>query len=1232
MGFTIVTSYRLEALLDQLCEQLTHAPADPLQSETIVVPGQGVARWLELQLAQKLGITAGIDMPFLGAFLHELTGARADTGADADANANAASTGESFRREVLVWRIWRLLTEQPDAFGAASDYCRNDVDGQKRLQLCERLASCFDDYQLYREDLLRDFAAGQDHKRLSQHAPWQAALWRALLKDAGLELPRSKSNTGHANRRRTSQRARKQQEATPFLFAEMADDADVDDAARQTDAMPHGHAGDAPTSDGAHRIAHLCQQLEAADADWIARHLPPTRLTVFGVTTMPPAFLDVLHRIAAHVPVLLYAPQPTAMFIGHIRGRKPQAGDNGLLTRFGHESREFADMLLDLEDPQPGRAMTERLDLDDAFDESLAEAHDDARPNLLRCLQQDVVAAVDRDGSDPDTPRLRLDKSDESLRVHDCHGPQRELEVVRDQILRAFETDPSLRAHDVMVLVPDIDRYAPYAHAVFGPVQHAIPFHVADRHPAREQPLCRTLLAVLDLAQSRLTLAEALHLLESPAVQRRFGLFASDVPVLRHLCQKASIRWGLDGETRSARFDLPAFEDNSWRQGLDRLVLGTLTGPTDTLVHGRLPVGDTTETRSELVARFVTFANTLFAQIAALRTSLPLIDWADRIDACLAALFAADGIDEEAAAQHVRAATAAMRGHAANAGHHEAITPPVLRASLDEALASGAGSRGFLGGSVTIAAMLPMRAVPARCLFVCGLDDESFPRRDRQNPFDLIACKPRPGDRSRRLDDRQLFLDLLLAARDRLHLTFAGRSAKDNAVRAPSVVLSELFEHIDRTCISPDRRPAHRLVVVAHPLQPWSTRYRQAGERTAKRRRPASHDAAANRSEQLARDPRLFTYAQLPDQGNAAAAARHEPLPWCPEGVDVLAAPAQEDGNRLLLDDLLQFWWNPSRAFLREAMRIRVRNEDDSEEADEPFALDGLTRYQIQDDTVRRAQQVVRRAQQDVRRAQQVVRSATGPESETAVAVRDEDALALVRAQGLLPVGAHGDTTWHALQAETETLMEHARRFATSESRDVEFTLAGTELVGTIDGVRAEEITYLRVSRIKPKDRLRAWLLHLVAAIQRDTPRPATAPQETNAQQPWPTTTQLFGNNSSERFVEVTPSDARAWLAELLHWRRVGLTRPLAFFEGASHELARRLTIRRSPEEALRGARGKFWHKPGGEPWQYDMNDATVALCMRDRDPFAAGEDSEAYLLAQTIWLKAMSFHHINKD
>lgn len=1130
MTLNVITGHRLEDLFDMLLEEVASEPASPMKTETIVVPGQGIARWLELRIAARIGVAAGIDTPFLSAYLGRLS-------------ASSDQRSQMFSRETMVLRLWRIISERMHSkdsklnFGTATDYCSDDKDGRKRLQLCNRLATCFANYQLYRDDLLSDFAKGSDHNKLSPHAPWQARMWRALLEDAGLQLPRKRSP-----KRSTS-------EETQLLFA----------------GMTSTETNQRPSSDVAHQFITLRSRL--GDAAWCQQNLP-RRLFVFGATTMPPAFLDSIYRISEHIPVHLYVPQPTPHFVGDLQSKTSCAGDNALLARFGVESREFQGMLVDLDDRSTVKSRIERTDID-----GLSAL--DAPSTLLACVQGDVVNAFDRGESNAE--RFHLSLHDDSLRVHDCHSAQRELEVIRDQIFAALEADPTLEARDFMVLVPNIDAYAPYAQAVFGPVQYCLPFHVADRHPALEMPICRTVLAVLELAKTRLTLADVLHILESPAVRARFGLFAADVPILRQLCQQAGICWGLDGESRHKQFDLPAFDDNAWLQGLDRLLLGTLTGPVDEMVLDTLPVGDTTESRTELLQRFTSFVHLLFDRVRELRELASFTEWSSRIDRIVEELILASNVDEENAVKQLKRATANLRSVVEAAKHTEPVSLPVARDWLHDALSQGSPSRGFLGGSITIAAMTPMRAVPVRCLFVCGLDDESFPRNDHPVTFDLIAAKPRPGDRNRRLDDRQLFLDLLLSARDRLHLSFIGHSAKDNAERAPSVVLAELFEHVDRIAQCADQVVPHRHLLVRHPLQPWSHHYRGTT------------------------DVRLFTYMRddsampLPNQ------SRTEAQPWCPDTFALNAPvieshPVATDGivgpQTLPLDDLLSFWGHPCQSFLKNALRVGFRSDSDQDESDEPFALDNLARYKLQDEAVISAKQ--------------------GHSDRN-------DSLSWTRAQGVLPVGYHGDAAFEHLRAQSLQLIEEAQKFADTESVQIDFRLGNARIVGSLDGVGADQVICIRAGKLKPKDRLRAWILHLVAAIQRAQKKDEQAVCV-------PTTTRLVAADGVWAYKEVSAEIAAEQLSQLISLFYEGHTRPLPFFEKGSFAVGSQSSKGADDAKALNAGLKAYRTNNALKFGVPDEADASIALCMRDRDPFKEGTNSEFFSLAKAVWLTPIDF------
>ena len=108
-----------------------------------------------------------------------------------------------------------------------------------------------------------------------------------------------------------------------------------------------------------------------------------------------------------------------------------------------------------------------------------------------------------------------------------------------------------------------------------------------------------------------------------------------------------------------------------------------------------------------------------------------------------------------------------------------------MRSLLEEQLDRARLNAAFLSGGITFCEHVPMRAIPFRVVCLLGMDDESFPRSSARASFDLMQ-NPRLGDRNLRDDDRQLFLEALLSARDALLVTYVGQSAQDDSVRPAS--------------------------------------------------------------------------------------------------------------------------------------------------------------------------------------------------------------------------------------------------------------------------------------------------------------------------------------------------------------------------------------------------------------------------------------------------------------
>jgi exodeoxyribonuclease V gamma subunit len=486
------------------------------------------------------------------------------------------------------------------------------------------------------------------------------------------------------------------------------------------------------------------------------------------------------------------------------------------------------------------------------------------------------------------------------VQVHACHGPDRQVEVLREVVLGLLEADPSLEPRDVLVMCPDIETFAPLITAAFGPGAHpaqALPVRLADRALRQVNPLLDVVARLLELATARLTAAQVLDLLAAAPVRRRFGLDDGDLDRLRELAVGSGVRWGLDAAHRRP-FKLEAFGQNTWSAGLDRLLLGVAM-PDDAWLGTALPAavepGDT-----ERVGRLAEFVERLAGVLGELSGERPLAEWTVTLSTALELLTSAPEAWQEVQAR----AELAEAAHVA--GPHAATVPLGLadvRSLLAERLRGRPTRAGFRTGTLTVATLVPMRSVPHRVVCLLGLDDGVFPRAGEVDGDDVLARRPLVGERDARSEDRQLLLDAIMAATDTLVVVHSGADERTGMRRPPAVPLGELLDAL---------APAD--VVAAHPLQPFDARNFTA--------------------------PFSFDRAELAG-ARAAAGPRAAPPPFLPAP---LPRPAP---GTVLLDELVTFVEHPAKGFLTQRVGLSMYAGDEAPAEALPVAPDGLGKWAI---------------------------------------------------------------------------------------------------------------------------------------------------------------------------------------------------------------------------------------------------------------------------------------------
>ena len=738
-------------------------------------------------------------------------------------------------------------------------------------------------------------------------------------------------------------------------------------------------------------------------------------LHLFGLSHLAPTELAVLRAVARRRLVVLYFPDPCA---------KPEEWAGLRPDRTQLRAQVAQDVLPDtadalfLDQDHPLLASWGRIGQHLML--ALADADGDVRIDV-RHWRDEIplsaphtrLAALQESIRHLDLDALRAARAgpgleDASLRVHVCHTRLRELEVLRDTLLRARRDLPDLKPSEILVTAPDIHAYAPLIPAVFGEAgahQGALPYHLADVALARTHRLFTAFDTLLDLPQARLTAPEVMDLIAIDEVARALGLSRDEIDSLRATLERARIAWGFDGAHR-ASFGVPVVEENTFAWGMDRLIAGYVFGDDgdDARVACALP-DDVTLLPVEGVAgpaaQVVGALDRLLRELAAFRrdTATPrrASQWAARLDSLVDALLHIDYADEEA-----RSALAALRRviHAIesetqglDAGELDPeLDFAVMRDVLRERLVAVPERQRFLMGGVTFCGMVPQRAIPFRVIAVLGLDDGAFPRVGGDGGIDLMARYARLGDRDVRNDDRWLFLETVMAARERLHLSYVGEGVRDAKPRNPAQPLAELMQLLEQyepgavastartQADDADEKPTPPWLV-RHPLQPFNPRYFDAS------------------------DARLFSFRA--DLAALAAPSRAHSTPFLAAGTSV-AETAVNATQVVSLREVLAYYKDPAKQLLRTRAQLRLDAFDEDRLAsDEPLEAQFA-----------RIERVARRAFLDA------VRPGVAANAPFALPTAAPDWL---RLDGLWPPGHLGEQAWRDECEKIAPLLERAR-------------------------------------------------------------------------------------------------------------------------------------------------------------------------------------------------------------
>ncbi|MFZ9407327.1 MAG: exodeoxyribonuclease V subunit gamma, partial [Burkholderiaceae bacterium] len=655
----------------------------------------------------------------------------------------------------------------------------------------------------------------------------------------------------------------------------------------------------------------------------------PAQVQLVALSGMPPQHARMLAALGEVMDVHVHVINPCQEYwfdlvdarrLSHLARKAKVDGfevGHPLLAAWGKQTQSQLGVLID--------AFADRFDDEGTY-----------RPNpdrsLLAALQNSILEL-----SPVEPGSLPPAQGDSSIEIHACHSLSRQLEVLHSRLLSAFaERDSTLAPGDVLVVMPDLTAAAPLIEAIFGtvPVERRIPFRISGLATPQANPVARALQDLLGFVTGRAGVTGLLDLLAQAPIARRLRLSPAEHETLAEWLAQAGAHWGLDARHRAA-FGGADLARHTLIDALDALFASyalPLNSPHDAL--GRWPVTDIQGSDSLALGKLWRFGQSLIELAARLATPLTAAQWQQLLSDLLARFIEVPARDIEDL-QATRSTLTRLFDEMSGIDPGEPIEAGILNRALQAAFEEAARG-GVPSGEVTFSAPASLRHLPFRIVAFLGLDDNAFPAQSRAQEFDLMARAPRMGDRQRREDDRNLMLDLLLCARERLLLGYTAFSIRDNASLPPSVLLAELIETLERGCPDNVRKALH----VAHPLQAFdrSAFFPQSDPRIR------SHDpqiaqawrqALPLRARGQASDgpPRFFNEAKSPLVNETGS---------------TLMQGGIQTHTHLTLDALIRILCDPSSALLQEQTHLRFERDPEPLQDEEPLTADRRALRQLE--------------------------------------------------------------------------------------------------------------------------------------------------------------------------------------------------------------------------------------------------------------------------------------------
>ena len=953
MAIYLNVSHSLNLLFSALSDRLSKEDTGVFLPRRVVTQTDGINNWIRYRYAEQAGITANLQFTKTSDIIYQIF------------RWLKPDAPPALDRSSMVWLVYQCLQEEEFITRFPEKAAYTTKDPVKQIALAMQMADLFDQYQVYRHDLITKWNDAATKKEIIND--WQQYLWTVIKNKIGdrfLDRP----------------------QISVQLRAALTD--------------PENHT--------------------------IIRQRMP-QLHFFGIAIITPYYLELFRLLSSIIDIHFYLLNPcpdqpwmdsvTEKQIASIRSGKKQTipddyllKGNDLLLHWGKVLKESFYLLV------------ERDEFVNAYNVLEQDIPFSAEANLLQKIKADIYINASQEN------RLQINQEDirdRTVLINGCYTPVREVEVLYNFLIQRLGNQSDQHpagVKDIIVLVSDIDAYAPIIHAVFRNAPVYLPYTIADESIVAGNTIFSALKEILEINIETFKSEEVLSLLESPFVKDHFGF--KDIDTIRDAVREAAIYFGTSFVVSDAeRYRHSEAWMVGWEYGLKKIIYGLCISGEPEYNDGSdllYPLDTAEGADMDQRIRLLHFFQVLREQLLARKEERTLSEWADYLSGLMLALVVNPETEDEP--DYPRFVSLIEEWKLLGEESREKISFEVFRYAFFNHLEQEKRSKRFAGTGITFCSLVPMRSIPHRIVAMLGMNFNKFPRNEQQLSFNIITekGKERVGDRNVRENDKHLFLETLLSAEEAFYISYIARDQRDGSVLPPSSLIDQFIDYVARG-MNEDADSLRKKWINIHPLHGFSSQYDGV--------RYISY-----------LNDELFQ-SRLPDSGDQSK-------------VPVF------DFSEINLKQLVSFMGNPPKLFLNKAMNVYYHDEEALLSEHEPFEMDALQEWGLKSELF-----------------EKILYGDGFADEET-----EKKLIQRLKQSGRIPLAGVGKIYYESIREELkpyEMIFNDVVAGRKQTSVEIKLPVDGSVLRGKINNFYENVLVYVCDSSSVSKHLIRAWIPYL---------------------------------------------------------------------------------------------------------------------------------------------------------